>query len=95
MVEVRRQTAAVTPVTGASGGRTEEESTSSESTSSESAAISERIWSKHDPQRRGALTQEEFLVWTVDNLYPQEFSKLVSAGLWINTDVFLCLLIYI
>jgi ubiquitin carboxyl-terminal hydrolase 6/32 len=37
----------------------------------------EDILGKHDLQNRGVLTPEEFLVWTVDNPYPAEFSRLV------------------
>ncbi len=36
-----------------------------------------RLWDSHDPQGKGVLTQEEFLVWTVDNAYPREFSRLL------------------
>ena len=35
------------------------------------------ILEKHDPDNRRCLTQEEFLVWTVDNKLPVEFAKLV------------------
>ncbi len=36
------------------------------------------LWAKHDPQGNETLTQEEFLVWTVDNPYPQDFSRMVK-----------------
>lgn len=39
--------------------------------------VTKDILEKHDPQKTGALTMEEFLVWTVNNPLPAEFSKLI------------------
>ncbi len=65
MVDVRRQT-----VAGRGEQITREE---------EAEDVEARIWERHDPRGAEVLSQEEFLVWTVNNPYPQEFSKLVST----------------
>eukprot|EP00095_Tigriopus_kingsejongensis_P012381 snap_masked-scaffold190_size271632-processed-gene-1.19 protein:Tk12381 transcript:snap_masked-scaffold190_size271632-processed-gene-1.19-mRNA-1 annotation:"ubiquitin carboxyl-terminal hydrolase 32" len=37
----------------------------------------ESIFEKHDPKGAGVLTLQEYLVWTVDNPFPVDFSRLI------------------